>query len=982
MSFSPPLRATLTGFLLIVLFLPFELLAQSATTIKGTISDPDGKPIPGASVGIKGTPGGTTTAADGSFTLNFMKKGGDVLTVSNIGYTDQEIVIGSQTEFNIRLDRNDQSMNAVVVVGYGTQRKRDVTGSVVSVDKKRLENMPNTNFYQALEGSMPGVALNTNGGGAEGNNMSITIRGQKSINGSRDVLIILDGIPYQGSISDINPTDIASVSVLKDASAAAIYGARAANGVILITTKRGATGKPVISYDGFIGSSNYANLPPVLKGMDFYNFKTTREPGSITGTEQDAVDNQQFTDWLDLATRTGQQQQHTVSIRGGTNNMKYYASASLLDVKGIAINDKFKRISTRANLEVNITDWLMYGTNTQLSFNDRSGLAPSFSGNYGVYTFNPLTKPYDENGQLTIYPWPEDAFFQNPLAPTLAKDKDLTYKVFSTNYLQVKIPYVKGLSYRLNTGVEYQNREIATYWGRDTRTGVLSRGELDQTNSNTRSYIIENILNYDRSFGKHTVGFTGLYSYQDDVVTSNSLNAVGFPNDVLTFYQANVADLVTPSTRYEKRTVMSLMGRINYNYDGRYLLTITQRRDGSSGFGANNKFAYFPSVAVGWNIHNEKFFPANTFIDNLKLRASYGRLGNTALSAYQTLAKLQTLSYVDGSATAPGYVPDAFANPSLKWEPTTTANVAIDFSILKSRLSGTIEYFNGKTTDLLLRRSVSPVQGITSIIQNIGETNNRGFELSLNSTNIQTKDFSWTTTANLTILRNKIVDLYGDGKDDTASTWFIGHPIDVNFGYVYDGVWQITDDTLNTPQGAVKPGMAKIKDINGDKVINAQDRTLIGNNQPKFTWGMGNTFTYKNLSLYVFMYGVQGRRQPNPMLSDNGVNSGVRYTTVVKNWWTRDNPTNDFYANMLNATQGRTVNIYENSSFVRIRDISLTYDFSGKWLQKTGLTRLKAYAQVRNPFTFTDWSGLDPEFPSQNAVPLQREFTFGLNVSL
>lgn len=970
-------RLSLSFFILFCLLLPVTVLAQT-TTVSGKVTDGDGNPLGNVSVVVKGTTTGTVTAANGNYQITAPSAGAS-LVFSSTGYIDKEITV-TGTTLNVQLTKTEQSLDNVVVVGYGTQKRRDVTGSVVSVDKKRLENMPNTNVLQALEGSLPGVSVNTNGGGAEGNSMSITIRGQKSINGSRDVLIILDGIPYNGSISDINPTDVASMEVLKDASALAIYGAKSANGVILITTKRGSGGKPIVSYDGFFGTSRYANLPPVLKGADFYNFKITREPNSITPTERTNYDAGRFTDWLDLATRTGQQQQHSLSLRGGNSTMKYFASLSLLDVDGIALNDHFQRLSSRVNMEVNITNWLTYGTNTQLSYNDRSGLSPTFSGDYGAYLFNPLTNPYDSLGKLTIYPWPDDAFFENPLAPTLANNKDQTYKIFTTNYMQVKLP-VKGLSYRLNTGVEYQARDIATYYGRNTRTGVLARGRLTKTNSNTKNFTIENILNYDRSFGKHNVAFTGLYSYQEDVATSNGLTAVGFPNDVLTYYQG-VADLVTATSSLEKRSTISQMARINYGYDSRYLFTFTGRRDGNSGFGENNKFAFFPSVAVGWNIMNEKFFPSSSIVDNLKLRASYGSNGNIALNPYQTLAKLSTLTYIDGTGTAPGYIPTSFANPDLRWETSTTANIAVDFALWKNRLSGTVEVYNTKTRDLLLNRSVSPVQGITTITQNIGKTSNKGVDISLTTVNIQKKDFNWTTNINVSILRNKIVDLYGDGLNDTASTWFIGHPIDVNFGYVYGGVWQTTDDTIGTPQGNVNAGMAKIRDINGDKTINGSDRTIIGSNQPDFTWGMANTITYKNLSLYVFAYGVQGREQPNTLLTDNNVNSGVRYTTVVKNWWTRTNPTNDFYANMLNATQGRSVSIYENSSFVRIRDISLTYDFKGRILEKSGLSRLRFYVQARNPFTITKWSGLDPEFTSQQTVPLQREFLVGLNVSL
>ena len=882
---------------------------------------------------------------------------------------------------NVSLDKADGALNEVVVVGYGTQRKKDVTGSVVTLDPKRLENMPNSNVLQALEGAVPGVNINTNGGGAEGNNASILIRGKKSISGNQDPLIVLDDIPYRGSISDINPNDVASITILKDASALAIYGAESANGVILITTKKGTGGKAVISYDGLFGVQKYANLPPILTGDDFYNFKVTREPASVTVSEKALYNSKKYTDWLDLTTDPGQRIQHSVGVRGGSSTFKYFASLSLLDVKGIALNDNFKRLSSRINLEANLTSWLTYGTNTQLNYDDRAGLSPTFSGDNGAYLFNPLTSPFDSTGKQIIYPWPEDTHFANPLAPTLAYSADNTYKIFTTNYLVVKFPFVKGLSYRLNTGIEYQGREIKSYYARNTAVGVLANGSLSQSNSVLNDYNIDNIITYDRAFGKHNINFTGLYGFSENKSTSNSLTAEQFPNDVLTFYQANVALLIKPSASLAKENTISQMARINYGYDSRYLITLTGRRDSYSGFGANYKSAFFPSIGLGWNIINEKFFPQTRIINNLKLRFSYGSNGNKALSPYQTLAKLSTRTYIDGTTTAPGYVPTSFANPDLRWETSVRANYGIDFGLWKDRLTGTAEYYSIKTHDLLLDRQVSPVQGIDHVTQNLGKTTNTGLEFSLASVNLQKKDFTWSSNVVFSLNRNKVLDLYGDQRSDTANQWFIGNPIDVRFGYVYNGVWQLTDDTAHTPQGPVHPGYAKVKDINGDGVINSFDRTIIGNIQPKFTWGLGNTVKYKNLSLYVFVYGVQGRHEVNTLMSDNNVNAGVRYTTIVKNWWTPTNPTNDFYANTIGANN-LSAGIVQNSSFLRVRDIQLSYDFKGGFMNKAKLNKLRVYVEARNPFTATQWTGLDPEFTSQTAVPLQKEFIAGINISL
>jgi TonB-linked SusC/RagA family outer membrane protein len=964
---------------LLLLVLPASLFAQ--TPVKGKVTDADGNPLQSVSVSVQGKTGGVTTAADGTFSLAADRTAGDTLVFSYVGFADKKVKAGLTGDVNVVLEKNDQSLNNVVVVGYGTQRRKDITGSVVSIDKQRLENMPNSNFAQALEGAVPGVSVNTNGGGAEGNSLKILIRGQKSITANTDPIIVMDGIPYNGSITDIVPTDIASVDILKDASATAIYGSRGANGVILVTTKRGVNGKPVLSYDGFTGFQDLSNLPPVLMGEDFYRFKVKREPNSVTASEQAHYDAKDFTNWLDLATRTGMRTQHNIGLRGGSGNFKYFVSAGYLDVKGVAINDNFKRFSTRFNLEANMKSWLTFGTNTQLSYDDRKDLAPTFSGDYGVYTFNPLTTPYDADGNLTIYPWPEDKFFANPLAPTLASSADDTYKIFNSNYLLVKVPFVKGLSYRLNAGTELQVRSIDSYYGRNTRTGAQSNGSLSRSNSTIRNYTLENVITYDRSFNKHTISFTGLYGYEYRNAVSNGLNAQGFPNDVLTYHQANVALALQPTAGFTKETLISQMARINYSYNSKYLLSLTGRRDGFSGFGANNKFAFFPVAAIGWNITSEPFFPDTRFINQLKLRVSYGSNGNSAVSPYQTLARLSTRTYVEGVTTAPGYVPTTLANPSLKWETSTQANFALDFAVLNNRVQGTVEFYKTKTKDLLLQRNISTVQGINTVLQNIGATNNQGFELGLTTANIQEKDFSWTSNANLSVNRNKIIDLYGDGKNDTASSWFIGHPIDSRLGYVFDGVWQLKDDTAHTPQGLVHPGYAKVRDLNGDGVINAKDRTIIDKMQPDFTWGFANTFKYKNITLYIFAQGVYGTRAVNSMLSDNNVNAGVRYTTVVKNWWTPDNPTNDFYANVLNATGGLTVPIVENSSFVRVKDISLSYDFSPAILEKLKLSKLRVYVEARNPFTFTKWSGLDPEFTSQNSIPLQKEYLVGLNVS-
>ncbi|WP_345955781.1 TonB-dependent receptor [Mucilaginibacter sp. PAMB04168] len=955
-------------------------LAQDIT-ITGKVTDQKDKSwLPGVTVSVKGRSKVTTTDGNGNYSI--AARASEVLIFKSVGFTSKEVGVSTANgnTLNVALVSDVTNLNDVVVVGYGTQRRKDVTGSVASVDKSRLEQLPNTNFAQALQGSLPGVSVDQNSGGAEGNNNSIVIRGKNSITATNDPLIVLDGIPYNGSISDINPPDIENIDVLKDASATAIYGSRGANGVILVTTKKGKRGKPSISYDGFYGIQKFTNLPDMLSPEEFYTFKRTREPNTaITTSEQAVYDSKNFPNWVDLATRTGSRSQHTLGVTGGSDNSRYYVSATYLDVKGVALGDNFKRLSTRINLETNVTSWLTYGTNTQLSYNNRSGLAASFNGDYGAYRFNPLTTAYNANGTLTVYPWPDDTFFANPLAPTLASNNDETYKVISTNYLNVQLP-VKGLSYRLNTGIEYTSRDQSTYYGRDTRTGFKDNGNLSLGTNLQRNVLIENIVNYNRSFGKHAIGFTGLYSYQYDNIKINGLDATGFPNDVLTYYQANVALSKTPSANYSKQTLISQMGRLNYSYNGKYLLTLTGRRDGFSGFGANKKFSFFPSVALGWNISEEDFVKNINAISNLKLRLSYGSNGNQAVGTYRTLARLAERSYVNGSATAPGYIPTSLANPDLGWETTKSLNVGIDFGLFKGRLTGTIDAYTAKTRDLLLKRQISPVHGIDTITQNIGKTANKGIELGLNSINIKSSKFTWTSNANISINRNKIVELYGNGKSDTLNNWFLNKPIDVNFDYTYGGVWQTTDDLSKSPQPNTKAGYAKVVDYNNDGKIDARDKTIIGSRQPDFTWGLGNTLTYKNFSLYVFAQGVVGTSRRNTFLADD-VNSGVRYNTTRKNWWTPTNPTNEYYANDVNANI-YGVRIFESDSYLRVKDISLSYNLTGKLLRQIKLSRVKVYFNMRNAFTITKWTGLDPELNTQDAIPLQKEFILGLNIGL
>lgn len=958
--------------------------ALFAMTITGNITDEKGEPMVGASVILEGTTKGTLTDSKGNYSLELTdaeKKG--TLVFSFVGYDKQSIAINGKSILNVVL-REGKALEQVVVVGYGTQKRSDVTGSVASVSRERLESLPNTNILQALQGAVPGLQINTNSGGAEGNNNSILIRGRNSISASTSPLIIWDGIPYTGGISEINPNDVESIEILKDASASAIYGARASNGVILITSKQGKRGKLNITYDGFYGVQNIANKPNLMTGPQYYEFKKTRlniPANSITPSEQAIYDAGKWVDWYDLATQQGSRNQQTLTVAGGTDKMSFYIGGTYLDVQGIAINDQFKRYSLRPNLEINVTPWLTIGSSTQFSFQDRSGRPADFSGQFGANVMIPLSTAFNDDGTPAVYAWPEYNTAGNPLGETLVKNKDNGYRIFSTNSVKIDFPFIKGMSYKLNTGVEYDNNQRKTYYGANTKEGYENKGTAINFNSVERNFTVENILAYSREFGKHGVNFTALYSAQSNDYDRDQLTGVGFPNDVLTNYQMNAATLLTPSAANFTQNLLSQMARLNYAYNSRYLLTLTVRRDGFSGFGGSSKYGVFPSIALGWNISKEPFMHNIKAISNLKLRGSYGLNGNQAVSSYQSLATLSTRQYLSGTTILTGYVPSRLANEKLGWESTTSTNLGLDFGLFNDRIQGTIDVYSGNTQDLLLDRIISTVQGFSRILQNIGKTANKGIELSLVSNNIKQGDFKWSTNFNMSSNQNRIVDLYGDGRDDVANNWFIGKPIRTIYGLKYDGIFRSQAEVDASLQKTSKPGYVRVKNADGDSVIStSKDRTILGYSDPKLIFGITNTFKYKGFSLMVFIHGTRGVTKDNPLEQDD-VFGDVRRNTTQKNWWS---PTNTEGSHFANDALANTFNVrfYEDASFARLKDVSFAYELPNSVVKRMKLNRFKVYVTGRNLATFTKYTGLDPEITNQLDVPLQKEFIFGLNIGL
>ncbi len=956
---------------------------QQQPAVSGKITDQSGQPLPGVTVVVKGSTQGTVTNADGNYSLTNIPENA-MLVFSFVGMRTQEIAVGSQSIINITLSEDVRALEEVVVVGYGTMRKSDLTGSIGSVNSEQLEKHGGkVNVLQALQGMLPGLNIQHAASSASNDSYNIIIRGQNSIKASNTPLIILDGVPWDGGLNEIHQGDIQSIEVLKDASSAAIYGARGANGVILITTKKGKEGKPSIRYEGNYGFQQIDNLPPVLSGEEWWDVHTERL-GDVYINNWPTIranhEARKEVDWLDLVTRTGQEQKHNLSLRGGNQNVLYYVSGTYSGVKGIALGDDFKEAVVRTNLTVNITDWLSVGTNSQYTYIDRSGLSPDINN---AYRQNPYVNPYADDGTYALRPWPEEVFFDNPLTNLYVLDENYAQRLFSNNFLDIKLPFIKGFSFKLNTGYTAYNARINRFHGNNTLTGIQNDGRSYSSDQWNKNSLMENIFYYQKTMGDHYIHFTGLYSTQRTSSEGRNLSAQQFPSNVLTWYQTNVAGSLTPNTSYRKTSYISQMARLVYSFQSNYLLTATVRRDGYSGFGADNKFGIFPSFALGWNISNEQFMQPIDWISYLKLKFSYGRNGNQAINPYETMAKLQSMPYLGGefaNSTLAGYYPSSLATPSLTWETSETFNAGVDFQLIKSRISGNLDVYRTKSYDLLMDRSISSIHGITSIVQNIGSTQNTGLEIFIRSINVQKSDFFWNTEMSFAHNKNKIVDLYGDKTtEDPSNKWFIGKPIDVNWDYVFDGVWQIGEDNAVQPQAI--PGDVKVKDTNKDGEITPDDRDFMGQISPLYRIGLTNTVGYKNFTFSFSLYSPLGATRMNPIWNTDVAGLMMRENVFMMNWWREDNPTNEYPANR-NNTNPYLVRFYQNSSYLRLNDVTISYKLPDRMRQSIGLKNLELYGNVRNAFTITKWKGMDPELSDQRGVPLDRTYMIGLKIEL
>lgn len=958
--------------------------------VKGVVKDAaTEEPLIGVTVAVKGTGQGVITDLDGAYSIK-LASGSKTLVFSMIGYVTQEIEVKGQQTLNVALQQETIEIEQVVVVGYGVQKKSDVTGAVASVSKERLSAPGNVTVAQAIQGAVPGITITTSSSGADPSKTSILVRGRKSIKASNDPLIVVDGIPYAGNISDISPNDIQSLEVLKDASSAAIYGSRGSNGVILITTKNGSEGGVKINYDGYFSLDMVSEFPKLMGPDEYYEYVKLRQEAGYSNTldpnEVSNYENGISTNWKDVLLKNGTGQNHRLSISGGSQKTKFLVSLNYLDNRGVALNDKYSRVSARLNLSTEIRPWLKYGTNT--SFSSVSNDGTSVNLNQLLQT-SPLARAYNDDGSINIEIYKNDTKYRNPLEWTLYDFTNHTQQLVSNNYLQADIPFVKGLSYRLNTGITYQWNDGSDYMPSYTRGGADPGNTISYiSNYQKQAWTLEHIVNYQRTFGKHNLFLTGLYSFESEENRTRYVEGSGFTNDFLGYYGMIAAQQLTVDFGHKKGTkdsyLISRMFRANYSYDSRYLLTFTVRQDGYSGFAANHKWGTFPSIALGWNIYNEKFFEkASRVMNQLKLRFSYGVNGNQAVAPYQSLASISEKNTVDNKGgLMQGYLVSKFGNDYLGWESTKSFNVGIDYAFLDSRITGSIEYYNSRTSDLLLDRSISVVHGVGELLQNVGKTQNSGVEISVNSNNITTKNFNWRTGLSASFNKNKIVDLYGNSADDINSKWFIGKPIDVNYGYKFLGVWQ-ESEREEAAKYKAKPGYAKYADIvtvdedgNPTTIIDSDDKVVQGSRTPKVTVGMNNTLTYKDFSLSFFLYGSFGARKANYLMDSKYL--------ISREWWTPENATNKYWSMDVDATKycsGSQTDIFERADYIRLKDITLAYSIPKRLLKSWKIDDLSVYVTGRNLFTITGYNGFDPELSDNQAIPVQRTYVFGLNFS-
>ncbi len=966
-------------------------LAQSQI-IKGRVTDATtGEALVMVNVQLKGSTTGAQTDATGAFSLTVPDTRTGVLIFSYLGYQALTQNINGNSNIIVKLEKDNKQLDEVVVVGYGEVKKRDLTGAVVSVKGEELKKVPSTNVMESVQGKLPGVDI-TKSSGAAGAKINVTVRGNRSIRADNGPLYIVDGVQYE-NIQDINPNDIQSMEVLKDASSTAIYGSRGANGVIIVTTKKGAGGKPRVSVNTYVGLSQVAGYPAMSTGPQYVAQK--REANRTTGrwkteaddplifnaAEVDAIQNNLWTNYADLLINDGLQQDYQVGVSGGSDKTKVYLSLDYFDEKGLLKLDHLKRYSARLNLDQIVNDYLKVGMQSQITYyNQDTRRDPLNQANKII----PINSPYDENGQLVIFP--NNGPMINPLAdeqPNAYQNNGRVTRTFVNTY--VELTPLKGLSLRSNFGVTLDNTRTGIYAAKNTIDRATASASRSQLNSGSRRFLSwENVLNYQHTVGDHSFGVTGVASILSDQRDSSFLQGEGqlLPSQLYYALQNSVSGIAIRSS-YMENKLISFTGRINYSYKGKYLLSLTGRSDGSSKLAPGNKWAFFPSIAGAWRISDEAFMRDQHIFSDLKLRASYGIAGNDAVPPYATASYLTKIPFsYDDTNSSMGYaIGSQVGNKFLKWELSSTTDVGLDMSFLNGRINATVDYYDTHTKDLLLQRTLPTSSGVSTVIQNIGKTRNRGIEIGINTSNVRVNGFSWTS--NITFSKNKeeIVALADANTNDVANSWFIGYPVKVFFDYEKIGIWQSKEaDAAALYKN--KPGDIKVRDQENNGVLNSSDRIVIGKQVPTWSGGFNNDIRFRSFDLNIYVFARIGQ-WINSEYAAKFDPQGLENSAPL-NYWTPENESNEYPRPNASVSKDGTPYIktlgYKDGSFVKIRNISLGYTLPAGALKTMHMSNLRVYVTGKNLFTFSKVKDYDPERGGDLSNPLTKMYVAGLNV--
>lgn len=1034
-------------------------------TVSGTVTDGQGMPLPGVNVLVEGTQRGTQTDFDGNFSVQAVE--GETLIFSYLGMKSISQVVGTESTYSITMEEDSAELDAVVVVGYGTQKKSDITGAISQVSSEELNDFPVQNTLQGIQGKAAGVNISSNA--RPGEVGSIRIRGNRSISGGNSPLYVVDGVPLQsGGLEAFNPNDIESVEILKDASATAIYGSRGANGVVLVTTKSGKDGRFQLNYSTNVTLENIRNLADywnageyaeyrrdALRGAGLYGGLGYADPTldiQYFGGDETALNNildgyswidrdarivetrpataeeqAQFgvseipvydgsriptADWTGFAEQTGILQQHNISANMGNEKMKAYLSGGYLDQKGTVPGQEYKRYSALMNVELTPVDWFTIGgtINASYSVQDYGYAAGGSRGSRTLYEAAlgqlPYAQPYDDNGDYIFNPGGNPNII-NPIRDVgEVINERKTSRVFGSFFAELQL--AEGLRFKTIFGPDIRNFRNGQF--QSAESSLRGGGSSSSTNyarystSESVSWTLENLLYYNKNFNDvHDLGVTLLQSSSRVTGESNDMTATDLPYDSQLWYNlgsTNRGALEGWGSGYTKRTLTSYMARFNYGLLDKYLLTLTGRADAASVLSEGNKWDFFPSLALGWKMEEEAFMQDVDWINQFKLRLGYGEVGNQAVDPYSTSGGLVRLPYIFGSTAAPGYVvgdpkgsvQGSLPNQNLGWEHTRQINIGLDYGFLNNRISGSIEYYEANTDDILLNKTPNSVTGYGTITVNAGKTKNRGVELALSTVNVESQDFRWTSDLTFTSNRTEIVSLVdGSTEDDINNGLFIGEPIGVYYDFNKVGIWQTADaaeiDRYNSNGADYEPGNIRVEDVNNDGIIDpTNDRKIIGNPNPEWIGGFINTFSYKNWDLSAFLYSEWGATIPGGAVDLQG-----QYVHRAVDYWTPDNPTNAYprpnYNNGGQPLYYSSMN-YQDGSFIKLRYVSLGYTFNQESLERVGLSNLKVYAQAINPWLYSKTDFLDPDSSFQNGGAnnsassiTTRSFVVGLNVT-